>query len=460
MPDPTLAYVQSQQPRFLEELLEFLRIPSISTLPEHRGDVDRAAEFVHRQMQAAGLENHRIINAADGHPLVYSDWLHAGDAPTVLCYGHYDVQPPDPLAEWHSLPFEPAVRGEQIFARGAADDKGQVYAQIKAVEACLRGGGGLPVNVRFLIEGEEEVGGAAIDRFVRENAAELRSSAVLVTDTTMFAPDMPTIVVGLRGMVYTEVRVQGAASDLHSGLYGGVAPNPFEALARIIAGLKQADGKIAVPGFYDQVRVPSVAERSSWSRLAFNEEDYRREEVRANALVGEVGYSALERTWVRPTLEVHGMPGGFIGQGAKTVIPARAGAKISMRLVPDQKPADIFAAFERQAQALAPKGVSVTVTQLNTADPVVVDPENHFVQAASLALHEVFGKPPVFVRSGGSIPIVALFADVLHAPTVMMGFAPADCGAHAPNEKLPVANYYRGIASIVRFFAHASHKPQ
>ena len=453
--DPILSYVQSHQTRFLDELIELLRIPSISTLPEHRADMDRAAVFVRGQMEAAGLENCRMI-ATSGPPLVYGDWLHAANAPTILCYGHYDVQPPDPLPEWLSPPFDPTLRDEQIYARGAADDKGQMYGFLKAAEAWLKTESGLPVNLRVLIEGEEEVGGAGIEQFVREHAGELASDAVLVCDTTMFAPDLPTIDVGLRGMVYAEVHAIGAASDLHSGLYGGVAPNPLEALARIIAELKQADGKIAIPGFYDQVRTPSVAERSSWLRLPFNEEEYRRGEVRAEALTGDVGYSALERTWVRPTLEVHGIPGGFAGQGAKTVIPARAAAKISMRLVPDQRPADIYAAFERHVQALAPKGVTVATKLLNTADPVVVDPDDRFVQAAAAALHEVFGKPPVFVRSGGSIPIVAMFSGVLHAPTVMMGFALADCGAHAPNEKLPIANYYRGIASIIRFFAHAA----
>lgn len=453
--DPTLTYAHSQQTRYLDELVEFLRIPSISTLPEHRSDIDRAAEYVRRQLVAAGLENAAVI-ATSGHPLAYADWLHAPDAPTILCYGHYDVQPPDPLGEWVSPPFEPELRAGELFARGAADDKGQVFTHVKAAEAYIKSGTALPVNVRYLIEGEEEVGGTAIDRYVRDHAAQLACDAVLVSDTTMFAPELPTIDVGLRGMVYAEVHVQGAESDLHSGLYGGVAPNPFEALARIIAGLKQTDGHIAIPGFYDDVRMPSVAERSSWSRLPFDEEEYRRGEVRADALVGEVGYSALERTWVRPTLEVHGMPGGFIGRGAKTVIPARAAAKISMRLVPDQSPEKIFAAFAAQVRALAPKGVRVNVELLNTADPVVVDPENRFVHAASLALHEVFGKAPVFVRSGGSIPIVTLFSSILRAPTVMMGFALADCGAHAPNEKLPVANYYRGIDSVIRFFEHAS----
>ena len=444
-------YAVAHRARFLDELKEFLRIPSISTLPQHQPDMERAAGFVHDRMIEAGLENVRII-ATEGNPLVYGDWLHAAGAPTVLCYGHYDVQPPDPLSEWKTPPFEPTERDGKLYARGAADDKGQFYAHIKAVECLMRTRGRLPVNVRFLIEGEEEVGGRSIETYIQEHPEALACDVALVSDTALFAPDLPSIDVGLRGMVYTEVEVQGAESDLHSGLYGGAAPNPFDALARIIVGLKNEAGRVLIPGFYDAVVDPSPAEKASWGRLPFDEEEYRQKEVRAGFLPGEAGYSVLERTWVRPTLEVHGMPGGFTGAGAKTVIPARALAKISMRLVPNQEPLTVRDQFAAYVQKLTPRGYTTQVRTLSLADPVVVDAENRYVRAAVAALHEVFKAEPVFVRSGGSIPIVALFARVLKVPTVMMGFGLPDDGLHAPNEKFNLENYARGVASVIGLF--------
>ncbi|MHB8735742.1 MAG: dipeptidase [Terriglobales bacterium] len=444
-------YAVANRARFLEELKEFLRIPSISTLPQHQPDMERAAGFVRDRMIEAGLENVHLIPTA-GNPLVYGEWLHAEGAPTVLCYGHYDVQPSDPLSEWKTPPFEPTVRDGKLYARGAADDKGQFYAHIKAVESLMKTRGALPVNVRFLVEGEEEVGGKGIETYVQEHPERLHCDVALVSDTALFAPDLPSIDVGLRGMVYTEVEVRGAESDLHSGLYGGAAPNPFDALARIIVGLKDEAGRIQIPGFYDAVAEPSPAEKASWGRLPFDEEVYRKHEVRASYLPGEAGYSVLERTWVRPTLEVHGMPGGFMGAGAKTVIPARAVAKISMRLVPNQKPETIKAQFEAFVQKLTPHGYTAQVRVLSLADPVVVDAENRFIRAAVAALKDVFQAEPVFVRSGGSIPIVALFAGVLHAPTVMMGFGLPDDGLHAPNEKFNIENYDRGVESVIGFF--------
>lgn len=451
--EPTArAYIETHQQRFLDELMDLLRIPSISTLPQHRPDIDRAAAFVAGKLTQAGLENVEII-ATSGHPLVYGDWLHAPGAPTILCYGHYDVQPPEPLDEWISPPFEPTIRDGNIYARGAADDKGQFYTHLKAVETLMQTAGRLPVNVRFLIEGEEEVGGEAIERYVREHPQRLRCDAALVSDTSMFAPAVPSIDTGLRGMVYTEIEVRGAERDLHSGLYGGVAPNPFEALVRILNGLKSPEGRILIPGFYDDVEPPAAEEKASWQRLPFDEEAYLRDEVRASALTGEAGYSVFERTWARPTLDIHGMPGGFTGAGSKTVIPARAAAKVSMRLVPRQNPQKIADSFRQTVETLTPRGYEVSVKINSLADPILIEPSNPYLKAGVAALREVFHAEPVFVRSGGSIPIVALFAAVLQAPSVMMGFGLPDDGLHSPNEKFCLANYYDGIRSVIAFFA-------
>ena len=445
-------YARKQQTRFLSELKDLLRIPSVSTLPEHKNDVRRAAEFVAQQMRSIGLENVEVMPTA-GHPLVYGEWLHATGKPTVICYGHYDVQPPDPLDEWTTPPFEPTERNNNLYARGAVDDKGQMYMHLKALEALMKTGGGkLPVNVRLLIEGEEEVGGESIAKFVREHPQRLKADVALVSDTEMFAPDLPTLCIGLRGMVYTELEAAGARVDLHSGMYGGVAPNPLEALARIIAKLKDENGKVLIPGFYDRVQKPSAEERQAWSRLPFDEEEYRQAEIGSSRLTGEPGLTVQERTWARPTVEVHGIPGGFVGAGGKTVIPARASAKISMRLVPDQEPAEIYDRFSAFVQKNVPAGISLKIKQFSMADPIVVRTDNHFVRAASAAMKEVFGKETLFIRSGGSIPIVADFEKSLKIPSVMMGFGLPDDNLHAPNEKFHIPNFYRGIESIIRFF--------
>ena len=453
MNSPTaVAYAQENQQRFLNELKELLRIPSISTLPEHKADVLRAAEFVASHLSNIGMEHVEVIPTA-GHPLVYADWLKAPGKPTVLCYGHYDVQPPDPLNEWHTPPFEPTERNQNLYARGAVDDKGQMYMHIKAFEALLKTGGGkLPVNVRVLVEGEEEVGGESIAKFVRESSDRLKADVALVSDTEMFAPDLPTLCVGLRGMVYTELEARGAMTDLHSGMYGGAAPNPFDALARLITRLKDDKGKILIPGFYDRVEKPSADELKAWSSLPFDVEHFRKSEVGSKELTGESEFPVLERLWARPTLEVHGMPGGFIGAGAKTVIPARAFAKVSMRLVPDQNPAEIFKLYSDFVQKNVPKGISINIKQFSIADPIVIKTDNKFVQASTLAMKEVFNKDTVFIRSGGSIPIVADFEKHLKIPSVMMGFGLPDDNLHAPNEKFHIPNFYRGIESIIRFF--------
>jgi acetylornithine deacetylase/succinyl-diaminopimelate desuccinylase-like protein len=451
MANAAVAYAQQNQQRFLGELKDLLRIPSVSTLPEHKEDIRRAAQFVADEMKRIGLENVEII-ATQGHPLVYCDWLHAAGKPTVLFYGHYDVQPPDPLDEWTTPPFEPTERNQNIYARGAVDDKGQMYMHLKALESLMKTGGGhLPINVRMIIEGEEEVGGESISRFVREHSARLKADVALISDTELFAPDLPTLCVGLRGMVYTELEATGPMTDLHSGVYGGAAPNPMEALARIISKLKDEKGKILIPGFYKDVKRPTAAELKAWKALPFNEEHYRKTEVGSKVLTGEPGYSVMERTWARPTLEVHGMPGGFIGVGAKTVIPARAAAKVSMRLVPDQRPDKIFKQYCQFVNKLVPKGIQLKIKQLNIADPIVVKTNNHFVKASTEAMHEVFHKDTVYIRSGGSIPIVADFEKHLKIPSVMMGFGLPDDNLHAPNEKFHIPNFYRGIESIILF---------
>jgi len=445
-------FARSQQTRFLEELKSLLRIPSISTLPEHKGDVRLVAESLARELERIGLEHVRVIETS-GHPLVYADWLHAAGKPTCLTYGHYDVQPPDPLDEWVTPPFEPTERDGNLYARGAVDDKGQMYMHLKALEALLQSRRGkLPVNVRVLLEGEEEVGGEGIARFVREHPEQLKADFALVSDTEMFAAGLPTLVVGLRGMIYTEVEAVGARSDLHSGIYGGAAPNPFIALAQVIAALKDPQGRILIPGFYDKVEAPSADELKAWKRLPFDEEHYRVSEIGSRELSGEPGLSVQERTWVRPSMDVHGMPGGFIGAGAKTVIPAKATAKISFRLVPDMHPQEVFAQYKSYVESLQPKGIELRVRLIHSGDPIVIKTDNPYIQAATRALHQVFGKETVFIRSGGSIPIVGDFERHLKIPTVMMGFGLPDDNLHAPNEKFHIANFYRGIESIILFF--------
>jgi acetylornithine deacetylase/succinyl-diaminopimelate desuccinylase-like protein len=450
-----VAYARENHPRFLNELKALLRIPSISTLPEHKADCRRAAEFVAADLKRIGMENLRAIETS-GHPLVYADWLHAAGKPTVLIYGHYDVQPPDPLDEWLTPPFEPTERNGNLYARGAVDDKGQVMAQLKALESLLAATGKLPLNVRVLLEGEEEVGGEGIARYVASKPADLKADFALVSDTEMFAPGLPTLCVGLRGMIYTELEVRGARTDLHSGMYGGAAPNPFVSLAQILARLKDEHGRIQIPGFYDEIVPPSPEELSAWQSLPFDEEQYRIAEVGSRQLVGEAGFSVLERTWARPTLDVHGIPGGFTGAGAKTVIPARAVAKVSMRLVPGMTPTKSFSLYKKFVEEITPDGVDVEVRLIHSGDPCLIPVDNPYIRAATSALKDVWGKETVFIRSGGSIPIVGDFARHLGLPSVMMGFGLPDDNLHAPNEKFHIKNFELGIESIIRFLEEAA----
>lgn len=445
-------YYRDHRERFLDELKAFLRIPSISTDPSRAGDVRRAAEWVAADLIRSGMEHVEVIDARGRHPLVYADWLHAGNArPTLIFYGHYDVQPADPLDEWLSPPFEPTVRNDNIYARGAVDDKGQTLILLKALEGFLKTEGKLPVNVRVLIEGEEEVGGEHIESFLASQPPRLKADAALICDTEMFAPDLPTICTGLRGIIYGELTVEGARTDLHSGVYGGAAPNAVEAAAQIIAALKDRDGRILVPGIYDKVRPPSEAERAAWASLPFNEAEYLEKEVGALSLTGEPGIPVLERTWARPTLEVHGIRGGFTGEGAKTVIPARAVAKISLRLVPDLEPGEVTRLVQAAVAAATPRGVKARYETLQGGPPSIVDTSSPFIAAAAKALEATFGRPTIYMRSGGSIPIVGSFARHLGIPSVLMGFGLPDDNLHAPNEKFHLPNFYRGIEAVAAY---------
>lgn len=443
--------MSSTRQSVLDGLFDFLRIPSVSTDPERKSDVLRAAQFAADALRRAGMEEVRLIEKEGRHPLVSAEWLHAPGKPTLLFYGHYDVQPAEPLHEWLSPPFEPTVRNENVYARGAVDDKGQVWIQIQALTQLMAERGRLPINVRVLLEGEEEVGGEFIEEYVASKPAHLKADAALVCDTEMFAPGLPTICTGLRGMVYGELHVEGAKVDLHSGIYGGAAPNPIMAIAEILTKLKDAGGHILIPGFYDRVRPPSIEERAAWSRLPFNETEYREKEIGSSELTGEQGFDVFERTWARPTLEVHGIRGGFVGEGAKTVIPARAVAKVSARLVADQDPSEALRQIQEAVKAATPKGVTAEFRFLHGAAPSLTDPSSPFIQKAAAAMDELFQNKTVYIRSGGSIPIVGLFQKHLGIPSVLMGFGLPDDNLHAPNEKFHIPNLFAGIESVKHY---------
>jgi acetylornithine deacetylase/succinyl-diaminopimelate desuccinylase-like protein len=451
MSSATDAFVEQNRDRLLSELKDFIRIPSVSTLPENKPDIEQAAKFVADSLTAAGMENVEIIATAK-HPLVYADWLHAPDKPTVLCYGHYDVQPADPLDLWITPAFEPTERAGNLYARGAVDDKGQMYMHIKAIEALRTVNGTLPLNVKFLIEGEEEVGGASIAKYVAGNAEKLRADVALVSDTAMYAEGMPTLCIGLRGLIYMEVDANGPARDLHSGLYGGAAPNAVYGLIELLAKAKNADGALLIPGIYDNVNEPAPAEQESWKSLPFDQKEFLSKEVGATELTGEPDRSVLERIWSRPTLEVHGIAGGFTGAGAKTVIPAKATAKVSVRVVPRQDPDAVVAAFREWVAENTPKGIQTEVRVLSASPGLIVNPEHPAIKVAAQAFGDVFGRQTVFIRSGGSIPIVGDFANHLGIPTILMGFGLPDDGLHSPNEKYNIRNYFDGIRTLGHFF--------
>jgi acetylornithine deacetylase/succinyl-diaminopimelate desuccinylase-like protein len=436
-------FINTNRDKYVDELKAYLAIPSISALPEHAADVKRCAEWTAGEMRRIGMNNVRLIDTP-GFPVVYGDWLGAEGAPTILFYGHYDVQPVDPLNLWESPPFEATVRDGEIYARGSADDKGQVFMHLKAIEAHLKQNGKLPCNIKVILEGEEEVGSANLDDFVKDHRDELKADVVVISDSPMFDRGIPSICYGLRGLVYFQIDLRGTKSDLHSGSFGGAVANPAFVLANVLAQMKDRGGHVKIPGFYDDVRELREEEREQWRRLPFNEKRYAKE-LGAPRLWGETGYSTLERVWARPTFEVNGILSGFTGEGAKTVIPAVAMAKVSMRLVPNQDPDKIAQLFEDHVKKVAPKTVEVKVTRMHGGKPWMTEFDNKYVQAAGRAIKQGFGQEPVFNREGGSIPVVATFQEILGLPSVLFGVGLPDENAHAPNEKLDLGNFHGGI---------------
>jgi len=443
-------FINTNRDRYLEELTQYLAIPSVSALAEHAGDMRRCADWTADHLRAIGLQNVRAIDTP-GHPVVYGDWLNAPGAPTVLFYGHYDVQPVDPLELWTSPPFEATVRDNELFARGATDDKGQLFVHVKALEAHLRQTGTLPINVRVVFEGEEEIGSPNLEQFIRDHRDELACDVVVVSDTGMFDKGVPSICYGLRGLSYFQIDLRGTAGDLHSGSFGGAVANPAFVLAQVLSQMKDRGGHVKIPGFYDDVRELTEREREEFKRLPFNEKQYRRN-LGAPKLHGETGFSTLERTWARPTFEVNGLLSGFTGEGAKTVIPATAMAKISMRLVPNQDPDKIAALFEEYVKKVTPKSVELKLTRMHGGKPWMTELDNVYVQAAARALELGFNRTPVYTREGGSIPVVSTFQSELNAPTVLFGLGLPDENAHAPNEKLDLDNFYGGIIAAAYLY--------
>jgi len=453
MPDTSFqdlaAHFDATAARARDELFDFLRIPSVSARSEHDADTRRAAEWLRASMTSAGLTA-EIVDTA-GHPIVLGEWRGAPGRPTILIYGHYDVQPAEPLELWDSPAFEPTVRDGRIYARGSVDDKGQLFLHVKALEAHLKVRGTLPVNVIVLAEGEEEVGSENLEQFIRAHAERLACDAVVISDSAMFAPGQPSILSSLRGMAYFQIDVQGPATDLHSGSYGGAVVNPAMALARILATMHDADGRIAIPGFYDQVRPFPDAVRAGMRALPFDDEHFR-EEVGAPALGGESGHTVLERLWTRPTCEVNGLLSGYTGEGAKTVLPAKAMAKVSCRLVPDQDPQEIERLMKAHVARVAPAGVTVTVNHLHGGRPWRADLEGPLFDAARRALAEAFGTEPVIVGEGGSIPVVGDFEKILGVPVLLVGFGLPGENAHAPNEWISVENFETGMRAMAKLY--------
>jgi acetylornithine deacetylase/succinyl-diaminopimelate desuccinylase-like protein len=448
--DKVIDFINVHRDRYLGELKVFLAIPSISALPEHAPDVRRCAEWAAGEMQRVGLQNVRLVETP-GNPVVYGDWLGAPGAPTMLFYGHYDVQPVDPVELWESPPFEATIRDGELYARGAADDKGQVFMHLKAIEAFMKQNGSLPVNVKMILEGEEEVGSDNLDDFVRNHRRELAADVVVISDSPMFDRGVPSICYGLRGLAYFQIDLRGTKTDLHSGSFGGAVANPAFVLAQVIAQMKDKGGRVKVPGFYDDVRALSDAERAEFAKLPFNETRYRKE-LGAPRLAGEKGFTTLERVWGRPTLEVNGLLSGFTGEGAKTVIPAVSMAKISMRLVPDQDPDRIAKQFEEYVRKITPKTVELKFTRMHGGKPWMTSFDNPFVQAAARAIERGFGKTPVLTREGGSIPVVSTFQEELGLPSVLFGVGLPDENAHAPNEKIDLGNFHNGVIASAYFY--------
>ena len=443
--DNVIDFINVNRDRYLEELKAFLAIPSISALPEHAGDVKRCAEWCAGEMERIGLQHVKLLDTP-GNPVVYGDWLNAPGAPTILFYGHYDVQPVDPLELWESPPFDATIRDGEIYARGSADDKGQVFMHFKAIEAHLKQNARLPVNMKIILEGEEEVGSVNLDDFIRAHKDDLAADVVVISDSGMFGRGVPSICYGLRGLVYFQLDLRGSSTDLHSGSFGGAVANPAMVLSQVLAQMKDRSGRIRIPGFYDDVVPLKEEERKAWATLPYNEKKYKKD-FGIPKLFGETGYTTLERTWARPTFEVNGLLSGFTGEGAKTVLPAVAMAKVSMRLVPNQHPDKIAELFEAHVKDITPKTVELKVTRMHGGKPWMTAYENPFVQAAARAIEKGFGRTPVFTREGGSIPVVSTFQEELGLPSVLFGVGLPDENAHAPNEKLDLGNFHGGIIS-------------
>lgn len=450
-------YIKENQNRFIEELFDLLRIPSVSTDPKFGGDVVKAAEFIQQKLKAAGADVAEVC-PTPGHPIVYGEKIIDNNLPTVLVYGHYDVQPADPYELWDSPPFEPVLKGNKIYARGSADDKGQMYMHVKAFETMMHFEA-LPCNVKFLIEGEEEAGSENLDDFVKANREKLAADVVLISDTSIISMDTPSITVGLRGLSYLEVAVTGPNRDLHSGIYGGAVANPINVLCEMIASLKDDKGRITIPGFYDKVLTLSAEERELLNKTPFDLEQYKKD-LNIGEVAGEEGFTTLERVGIRPTLDVNGIWGGYTGEGAKTVLPSKAYAKISMRLVANQDHREITSLFQKHFESIAPKSVKVKITPHHGGAPALTPTDSPAFQAASDAFQEIWGKRPIPTRDGGSIPIVALFNNELKINTILMGFGLDEDAIHSPNESYGVENYVKGIATIVSFYKHYAQKNQ
>lgn len=444
-------YIGAHKERMMDELFQLLRFPSVSADPKYKPEVLKTADFVAQKLKDAGADNVEVCPTA-GNPIVYGEKIVDPSQPTVLVYGHYDVQPADPLELWNTPPFEPTIRDGKIYARGACDDKGQFYMHVKAFELMMQTGT-LPCNIKFMIEGEEEVGSSNLSIFVKANKEKLKADVVLISDTSMISMEHPSLETGLRGLSYLEVEVTGPNRDLHSGVYGGAVANPATILAKMIASLHDENNHITIPGFYDQVIDLTPDERKALNSAPYDEQEYK-EDLGVDELWGEKGYTTFERTGTRPTLEVNGIWGGYIGEGAKTVLPSKAHAKISMRLVPNQSSDEITAMFTNHFEKIAPKSVRVKVTPHHGGEPVVTPTDSVAYRAAQKAIAEAFGKEPIPTRGGGSIPIVALFEAELGIKTVLMGFGLDSDALHSPNEKYDVFNYYKGIETIPLFYKY------
>jgi len=444
-------YVNRNIDRFITELKEFLRFPSISTNPENKDDVKACAEYVKAHLESIGMENVKVMPTR-GHPVVYADWLNAGsNKPTILIYGHYDVQPVDPVDLWTTPPFEADIRDGNIYARGSADDKGQVFIHFKALETHFKNNGSLPVNIKLIIEGEEEIGSINLGRFLEENTELLKCDVVVISDTAMYDKGIPAIGYALRGLCYMQVEVTGPNRDLHSGQYGGTVENPVNALAKMINTMKDDKGRITIDGFYDDVKQLTDIERKEFAKLPFSDNDYMKR-LEVDELAGEEGYSTIERLWGRPTLDCNGIWGGFTGEGAKTVLPSKACAKISMRLVPNQDPDIIEKLFIDYINKIAPASVKVKCRGLHHGKPAITPINSKWINAAFEAFKQGFGKEPVFIREGGSIPIVVTFKEILGADTVLLGFGLPDENAHSPDEHLNLENFQKGIITTSIFY--------